>query len=148
MKGRKTKGPAAPPSDAAASTPFFARFLEDQHDGDAEAKVTSRRPRAQATAKKPGATAARSSTPQTMKAPSDGDEWVFFPYHVEAATAQAGASRRTLKYPSDNDEGDAYFALYADAADAPKTATSKPKLKKEAKVRLTTKAADTDQVAS
>jgi len=148
MKGRKKKGPAAPPSDAAASTPFFARFLEDQHGGDAEARVSARHPRAQATAKKSGGTTKRSAGPQTMKAPSDGDEWVFYPYHVEAATTKGAAARQTLKYPSDRDEVDGYFALYADAADAPKTATSKPNLKKEAKVRLTSKAADTDNVAS
>jgi hypothetical protein len=147
MKGRKKKGPGAPTSDAAASTPFFARFLEDQHGGDAEARVSARRPRAQATAKKSGGTTLRPNGPQTMKAPSDGDEWVFYPYHVEAATAKAGARRQTLKYPSDRDEVEGYFALYADAADAPKTATSKPTLKKEAKVRLTSKAADVDQVS-
>ena len=147
MKGRQKKGPAAPASDAAASTPFFARFLEDQHGGDAEAKVTARRPRAQATTKKSGAAAARPSGPQTMKAPSDGDEWVFFPYHVEAATAKPGATRQTLKYPSDRDEIDAYVPLYVDAADAPKSASAKPNLKKEAKVRLTSKAADIDRVS-
>ncbi|HEX6184305.1 MAG TPA: microviridin/marinostatin family tricyclic proteinase inhibitor [Pyrinomonadaceae bacterium] len=145
MKGRKKKGPAAPPSDAAASTPFFARFLEDQHGDDAEARVSARRPRAQATARKSGGTTKASVVAQTMKAPSDKDEWVVFPYHVEAATAQM--TRQTLKYPSDRDEDGPYFVLYADAADAPKTATSKPKLKKEAKVRLTAKAADSDQVS-
>jgi hypothetical protein len=72
---------------------------------------------------------------------------VVFPYHVEAATVKAGGARRTLKYPSDNDEGDPYFVLYENAADAPKTASAKPKLKKEAKVRLTTKAADVDKVS-
>lgn len=38
MKGRKQKGRSAPPPDADTTTPFFARFLEDQH-GDAEAKA-------------------------------------------------------------------------------------------------------------
>ena len=148
MKGRKKKGQAAPPSDAAASTPFFARFLEDQHGDDAEAKVSARSTRAQATVKKSGGTTKRSSsTPQTMKAPSDGDEWVVFPYHVEAATVKAGATRRTLKYPSDNDEGDAYVVLYADAADAPKTASAKPTIKKGAKVLFTSKAHDLDQLS-
>ena len=147
MKGRKKKGPAAPPSDAAASTPFFARFLEDQHGDDAEAKVSTRSPRAQATAKKSGGKAKASATAQTMKAPSDKDEWVVFPYHVEAATVKAGATRRTLKYPSDNDEGDAYVVLYADAADAPKTASAKPTIKKGAKVHFTSKAHDLDQLS-
>lgn len=147
MKGRKKKSPAAPPSDAATSTPFFARFLEDQHGDDAEARVSARRPRAQATAKKSGATTKRSSTPQTMKAPSDGDEWVFYPYHVEAATAKGAASRQTLKYPSDRDEVDGFFALYADAADAPKAASANPKIKKDAKVHFTSKTADFDRVS-
>lgn len=144
MKGRKKKGPAAPPSDAATSTPFFARFLEDQHGGDAEARVSARRPRAQATAKKSGATTKRASQPQTMKAPSDGDEWVFYPYHVEAATVKGTATRQTLKYPSDRDEGDVYIALYADAADAPKAASKKPTLKKDAKIHFTSPTRDFD----
>lgn len=145
MKGRKKKGPAAPPPEAAA-TPFFARFLEDQHGGDAEAKVSARRSRAQAAAKSSGG-AKSSGTLQTLKYPSDRDEWVFYPYHLEAATAKAGPTRQTLKYPSDRDEDiEPYFALYADAADAPKTASAKPK--KGSKISLTSKADDIDQVAS
>jgi hypothetical protein len=143
MRGRKREGAAPPPPDAETTIPFFARFLEGQHDGDdAEAKVSARRGRAQAT-KKAGAKPARKL--QTLKYPSDSDEYVFYPYHVEAATAKA--TRRTLKYPSDNDErGDPYVPVYLDAADAPKTATARPK--KDAKVRLTTKAADIDEAAS
>jgi hypothetical protein len=66
-------------------TPFFARFLEDQHGGDAAAQ------------------AAPSS--MTLKYPSDRDEidWNLTP---EAATNNAGPSRMTLKYPSDRDEID------------------------------------------
>ena len=52
MKDRKQKGQAVPPPDAAAATPFFARFLEEQHGGDAEAKAAF----------------------QTLKYPSDRDE--------------------------------------------------------------------------
>ena len=144
MKGRKKRESAAP--DAAAATPFFARFLEDQHGADAEAKVSARRGRAQAATRSGGAPKSSGAKFQTLKYPSDRDEWVFYPYHVEAATAPAGARRQTLKFPSDNDEGDVYFPVYLDAADAPKSGKAKPK--KDAKVRLTTKAADSDQVAS
>ena len=70
---------------------------------------------------------------------------MFHPYQAEAAKI-GGSTRQTLKYPSDRDEGDPYVAIYADAADAPKTA--KAKAKKGAKVVLTTKADDIDQVAS
>ena len=142
MRGKKREGAAPPPPDPETTTPFFARFLEGQHDEDAEAKVTARRGRAHAT-KKAGAKAA--SKLQTLKYPSDRDEYVFYPYHVEAATAKA--TRRTLKYPSDSDEDvGPYVPVYLDAADAPKTATARPK--KDAKVRLTTKAADIDEAAS
>jgi Serine endopeptidase inhibitors len=145
MRGRKQKDSAAPTQDAAA-TPFFARFLEDQHGGDAEAKVTTRRGRAQAVAGSRSTKKTTATQFQTLKYPSDRDEWVLCPYHVEAATAKAGATRQTLKYPSDRDEIECYFPVYLNAADAPKTARAKPK--KDAKVRLTTKAADSDQVAS
>jgi hypothetical protein len=101
MKGRKQKGQAVPPpdSDASAATPFFARFLEDQH-GDAGAKAP-----AQFT---------------TLKYPSDRDEDdVYAPARAEAAPTQAEPSGRTLKYPSDRDEIDWYTAPYENAADAP-----------------------------
>lgn len=83
MNDRQQNSPAASASDAAAATPFFARFLEDQH-GDA-----------------PAAQAA------TLKYPSDRDEidWNVTP---EAAATGAGPSRMTLKYPSDRDEIDNY----------------------------------------
>jgi hypothetical protein len=165
MKGIKKKAGAAPPpvEDAAAATPFFARFLEDQHADDDEAKVTERGGRAPFTYKeraaaksdttktkatKPkagGVTKTKAATAVTLKYPSDRDEWVLYPYHVEAASIK-GSTRQTLKYPSDRDEVDGYVPVYINAADAPKSASAKPK--KDAKVALTTKAADIDNVAS
>jgi hypothetical protein len=87
MKDRNQKEQAAPPSDAAAATPFFARFLEAQHGGDAGTKPTAAN--------------------QTLKYPSDRDEWDFnFSVSAEAADTKTGPSRMTLKYPSDRDEID------------------------------------------
>ena len=99
MTGRKQKGQAVPPPDAAASTPFFARFLEDQH-GDAEAKAPAEF--------------------MTLKYPSDRDEIdAYHPVCAEAAPTEAAPSRMTLKYPSDRDEIDLhYVAPYGNAADA------------------------------
>ena len=160
MRGRKKKDA---PESRPAATPFFARYLEDQHaaDEDAEAEVTARRRTEPFTYKERGAAksakgaksaaksaAAKPAAAQTLKYPSDRDEWVLYPYHAEAATAKAGSTRQTLKYPSDRDEIDAYFPVYADAADAPKAASAAAKPKKNATVRLTTKAADGDQVSS
>jgi hypothetical protein len=144
MKGRKKK--AAPPPETA--TPFFARFLEDQHGGDAEAKVSASPARAQATTKKSGGARKKAAIPaQTLKYPSDRDEWVLYPYHVSSATIKGGGTRQTLKYPSDRDEDiDPYVPVYINAADVPKATTAKPK--KGAKIGLTTKAADIDRVAS
>ena len=158
MRGRRKKGEADAPT-CAPSTPFFARFLEGQHADDDEAKVTASRARASYTEKQ-GArkttaaksrvtktTAAKPAKLQTLKFPSDGDEHVFYPYQVEAATVKGGGgTRQTLKFPSDRDEGDPYVAVYIDAADAPKT--SKAKAKKGAKIALTSKSDDIDQVAS
>ena len=152
MRGRRKEEAARKTPDA--SKPFFARFLEDQHGEDAEAKVSARPERAQATTKVTKTTAAKpksggvtktSATKlQTLKYPSDRDEWVLYPYRVEAATVK-GPVRQTLKFPSDSDEGDVYVPVYINAADAPKTASAKPK--KNAKVALTTKAADIDRVS-
>ncbi|HEV7889693.1 MAG TPA: microviridin/marinostatin family tricyclic proteinase inhibitor [Pyrinomonadaceae bacterium] len=156
MRGRRKKDEAAPPSDAVA-TPFFARFLEGQHDDedDADAKVTERRGRASYTEKQGGrkstsrvskTTAAKPAKLHTLKYPSDGDEQVFYPYHAEAATIKGGSARQTLKYPSDRDEViDPYVAIYINAADAPKTATGRAK--KGAKIALTSKSDDIDQVS-
>ena len=151
MRGRRKEDEASAPPSGAAATPFFARFLEGQHDDDAEAKVTARGGRASYTEKQgarktTAAKSAKASKLQTLKYPSDGDEQVFHPYQVEAATIKGGAARQTLKYPSDRDEGDPYVAVYADAADVPKTA--KGKAKKDARIRLTSKAADIDESAS
>ena len=62
MKDRQQKGQAVPPPDAVAPTPFFARFLEDQH-GAAEAGVSA-----------PGAHTNAGPTRMTLKYPSDRDE--------------------------------------------------------------------------
>ena len=100
MTGRKQKGQEVPPPDAAASTPFFARFLEDQHGGDAEAKADVQC--------------------QTLKYPSDRDEDdVYSHADIEAAPTNVGPSRFSLKYPSDRDEIDNYVAPYGNAAGAP-----------------------------
>ena len=78
-----------------SSTPFFARFLENQH-GDAEAPAQAH---------------------VTMKYPSDRDEGdVGLHVTPEAEAAQAGPSRMTLKYPSDRDEIDNYSTPHGDAA--------------------------------
>ena len=88
MTGRNQNGRAVPPPEAA--TPFFARFLETQHDGDAAAKAEARA--------------------MTLKYPSDRDEDNVHPQTpAAAATAKAGPSRMTLKYPSDRDEIDIYY---------------------------------------
>lgn len=152
MRGRRKKVEAAAPTPAPA-TPFFARFLEGQHDDDTEAKLTAGRGRASYTEKQGARKATTAKTTakasasklQTLKYPSDGDEQVFYPYQLEAATVKPGAARQTLKYPSDRDEADPYVAVYADAADAPKTA--KGKAKKGARVLLTTSTADEDRVS-
>ena len=97
MKGRKQKDSAIPTPDAPA-TPFFARFLEDQH-GDADAKPTVEC--------------------MTLKYPSDRDEIEpYASFYVEAAPTNAGPSRQTLKYPSDRDEIEPYVAPYGNAAGA------------------------------
>ena len=100
MKGRENKDSAIPTPDAAA-TPFFARFLEDQHADDAK----------------------QMSGPmhQTLKYPSDRDEDIdpYVPVHLEAAADQRGAFAQTLKYPSDRDEIEPYLAPYGNAAGAP-----------------------------
>jgi hypothetical protein len=97
MRGRNQKDTAAPTPDVAA-TPFFARFLEDQHGVEAKAAARLR----------------------SLKYPSDRDEDIdpYAPVHLEAAPTNAGPSRQTLKYPSDRDEIDFYVEPYGNAADA------------------------------
>ena len=98
MKSSEQNGRPAPPSDADTVTPFFARYLEDQH-GDAAEKAAAQF--------------------MTLKYPSDRDEDdVYSPSYAEAAPTKAEPSGRTLKYPSDRDEIDFYLAPHANAADA------------------------------
>jgi hypothetical protein len=140
MKGRKKQAPAAPPETVA--TPFFVRFLEGQQpEEDAEATVSERAPRAEYTttrgakkpaAKKPAAKkggAKKSATAKmvTLKYPSDRDEYIFYPYHAEAARIGPGAGPQTMKAPSDNDELPAFAAVYVDRKDVPAAARVKPK---------------------
>lgn len=90
MKGREHKDSAAPTPDA-ASAPFFARFLEDQHGAAAKSAAGPKR--------------------QTLKYPSDRDEDdIYTPPDAEAAATNAGPSRFSLKYPSDRDDIDPPFA--------------------------------------
>jgi hypothetical protein len=158
MKKKEKK--AGPPKAARGetATPFFARYLEGQ---DAEAKVGEGRSQPNFTyketarggtkkggakaaggtkaaggAKAAGGTKAAAKPPiQTLKYPSDRDEWIFYPYHPEAATTTTKAKAETLKYPSDSDEQGPYYAVYSDAAEAPKATASKAKAK-ETGVRL------------
>ncbi|HEX8500731.1 MAG TPA: microviridin/marinostatin family tricyclic proteinase inhibitor [Pyrinomonadaceae bacterium] len=167
MKGRKKD---APPAEAGttATTPFFARFLEGQEpDEDAEAKVSARRGRAQATTKSGGSTkksgggrksgakksAAKKSAGKksgaagkttaaakavTLKYPSDNDEFVLYPYRIEAARLGPGSGRQTLKYPSDGDEDTSFAVTYVDRKDVPKTAQAQQRAtEKFARVNIT-----------
>jgi hypothetical protein len=99
MKGRKQNSQSVPPPTS-PSTPFFARFLEDQR-GDAGVKAAA--------------------SFQTLKYPSDRDEIedVYSPINAQAAPTEAAPSRMTLKYPSDRDEIEPYVAPYGNAAGAP-----------------------------
>jgi hypothetical protein len=76
----------------AGSLPFFARFLEAQHGEE----------RSAATMKYPSEDSVLQAGPQsqTLKYPSDRDEWEPF----NDSTLQAVPERRSLKYPSDRDE--------------------------------------------
>jgi Serine endopeptidase inhibitors len=155
MRGRRKKDSAALPQVAQA-TPFFARFLEDQHGDDAEAKVSARPARAEATTKVTKTTATKTkaggvtkidpSKFVTLKYPSDNDEYVLYPYKVEAATIK-GSTRQTLKYPSDRDEDiGPYVPVYLDAADVPKAAAAKSaNPRRVPNIRLTSKTDDIDQ---
>lgn len=156
-KDRKDASPEA--AGGGTATPFFARYLEGQ---DAEAKVSEGRnqpnftykedarstKRGGAKAAKKGATkgaasgggakAAARPPLQTLKYPSDRDEWIFYPYHVEAAAAPT-AGRQTLKFPSDGDEDRGYYVVYVDPSEAPQGETTKAAKPKETGVRLTRK---------
>src|SRR5687768_8196813 len=110
MNDRKKKSPAVTPE----ATPFFARFLESQEpEEDAEAKVSASARRAQATAKSRGgakksagkkAAAKKSAAKKkagatakavTLKYPSDRDEFVLYPYHIEAVRRGPGSGNQT-----------------------------------------------------
>jgi len=98
MKSSEQNGRPAPTPDTAAVTPFFARYLEDQH-GDAAEKAAAQF--------------------MTLKFPSDRDEDdVYSPNCAEAAPTKAEPSGRTLKYPSDRDDIDWYVAPRENASDA------------------------------
>ena len=98
MKVGKHEDSPVPSTDAAV-TPFFARFLEDQH-GDAGAKAAVEC--------------------QTLKYPSDRDEDdVYSHADIEAAPTNYEPQRRTLKYPSDRDDIEPPFvAHYGNSAGA------------------------------
>jgi hypothetical protein len=167
MKSKNRKDASPETARTETATPFFARYLEGQ-SADAEAKVSEGRSQSNFTfkedarstkkggakkggAKKGGAkasaasasknTAAAKAAPvQTLKYPSDGDELVLYPYHLEAVNVKDTQRRPvTLKFPSDNDEGDAYYAVYADAGEAPKATAKTAAKPKDASVRLTRK---------
>lgn len=76
-----TKQPSTPHNSLANETPFFARFLEGQ---DAAKPLNAAKPEAGR---------------ETLKYPSDRDEWPDY----TGATHEA-APIQTLKYPSDRDE--------------------------------------------
>lgn len=111
----------------ATTTPFFARYLEGQ--------VSSNEPGATITGGKgiAYAKAATKSIPQTLKYPSDRDEWDYAPLYRKAADVPEKLRDRivTLKYPSDRDE-DIYEASYLSAADVP---SGKPKLTGKVKLK-------------
>ena len=91
MKSIEQNGRPARSSDADAVIPFFARFLEDQHGGNAGAKAAL--------------------SHKTLKYPSDRDEiddHAALP--AEAAATKSGPSRMTLKFPSDRDEDDVNYS--------------------------------------
>lgn len=163
MKNKKQlKQPPAPRNETA--TPFFARYLEGQDaEPDAEARVSGGRRKAEvrtgaggakkaakkSAAKKSGAKKAAKIPLQTLKYPSDRDEYILIPYKLEAVTATEGlrVTKKfpsdldedvTLKFPSDGDDDNAgYYAVYANKADVPKSAAAKPR---EAKINLSKKA--------
>jgi hypothetical protein len=97
MTVRKQKAHPSPSPAPDTATPFFARFLENQHD-DAAAPAEF----------------------MTLKYPSDRDEIDNFdsPLHAGAAPLEAAPSRMTLKYPSDRDEIDWYAVPHGDAEGA------------------------------
>ncbi|MBA3243148.1 MAG: microviridin/marinostatin family tricyclic proteinase inhibitor [Acidobacteria bacterium] len=167
MKSRDKKDASPEATRRGKATPFFARYLEGQDaEADAEAKVGGGKDQSNFTfkekarstkksgAKKSGAkasaasagrksaaSAAKAPPMMTLKYPSDRDEWTFYPYYrLEDVGGKVTNKPVTLKYPSDNDEGAPYYAVYADASDAPKSETAKARTKPiETTVRLSRK---------
>ena len=78
-----------------SSLPFFARFLEGQHEAGLSA----------ATTKYPSDL----DEYTTNKYPSDGDDDTPASDRFMPASAPGAMSAATLKYPSDRDEWDGYF---------------------------------------
>lgn len=128
------KKPGAAPATA---TPFFARYLEGQHDAESvgSAKVGRRTSHGYVKAK----AKAKAAPIQTLKFPSDSDELHYFPYYPSKEYVPIPPGKKykivTLKYPSDNDEGGGYVAQYITKAAVPKKATATASLK-EGKVQL------------
>jgi len=126
MSKKKTTAPAA-------STPFFARYLEGQHASELTAEI--RRGSGSAYAKaKAKAKAAPKGTFQTLKFPSDSDELHYVPYYSSSKDVPDKYREpiMTLKFPSDSDEH-RYEATYLAKADVPKgkgSTTGKIQLKK------------------
>ena len=113
MSKKKSAAPAA-------STPFFARYLEGQSpSGQAKAEVrsSSRGAYAKAKAKAKAAT----KTLVTLKYPSDKDEVTYVPYYLGSKYIPEKYREpiMTLKYPSDSDE-QSYLPRYLATADVPK----------------------------
>lgn len=108
---KKKKSDAVP----ASATPFFARYLEGQ-DGaaSASAKVGNRKSLAYMAGR------------QTLKYPSDRDEWELYPYYlsIDEVPKDKAEKKMTLKYPSDSDE-ERYDVFYPSLAEVKET-TAKP----------------------
>lgn len=130
MKNKKKQNkPQAPRNETA--TPFFVRYLEGQSvEPDAEAKISGKRRTARATTGGAKKSAKKKAAPPklvTLKFPSDNDEYVLYPYHIDADVKVVNLPPKfeTRKFPSDNDEYGPYFPVYINRADVPKTATTK-----------------------
>ena len=110
MSKKKSAAPAA-------STPFFARYLEGQVSGQTRAEVRSGSHSAYAKAK----AKAPSKGMVTLKFPSDNDELVYAPHYSSPQDVPEKYRDPivTLKFPSDSDEH-WYDAAYLTKTDVPK----------------------------
>jgi Serine endopeptidase inhibitors len=118
MSKKKSAAPAA-------STPFFARYLEGQvASGQARAEVRSGRGSAYAKAK--AKAPAKGPTMVTLKFPSDNDELNYVPHYRSPKDVPEKYREpiMTLKFPSDSDEH-SYQATYLAKADVPKGKATK-----------------------